>query len=103
LNISSYQNFRIGDINKLPQYKGYTMLRTGEFLRSGLYFGSEESTLRDTSNYFYQSLPENKVELESNLAALSKIYSSSSTDIFIPKRGLRPSPVKPHTNTSSLE
>lgn len=88
MNISSYDNYRIGDVNKLPQYKGYVVLRTKEFLRSGLYFGSEESTLRDTSNYFYQGLPENKLELESNLAGLDKIYSSSSIDIFIPHQGL---------------
>ena len=88
MNISSYDNYRIGDVNKLPQYKGYVILRTKEFLRSGLYFGSEESTLRDTANYFYQGLPENQLELESNLAVLDKIYSSSSTDIFIPHQGL---------------
>ncbi|RXA19708.1 hypothetical protein EQO05_07590 [Methanosarcina sp. MSH10X1] len=88
MNISSYDNYRIGDVNKLPQYKGYVVLRTKEFLRSGLYFGSEESTLRDTSNYFYQGLPENQLELESNLAGLDKIYSSPSTDIFIPHQGL---------------
>ena len=88
LNISSYDNYRIGDVNKLPQYKGYIMLRTKEFLKSGLYFGSEESTLKDTSNYFYQGLPENKLELESNLAVLDKVYSSPSTDIFIPRQGL---------------
>ncbi|HWR25747.1 MAG TPA: hypothetical protein VN278_05865 [Methanosarcina sp.] len=102
MNISSYQNYRIGDVNKLPQYKGYTMLRTAEFLRSGLYFGSEESTLKDTSNYFYQGLPENKLELESNLAVLSKIYSSSSTDIFIPKKGVHTSSAKPGTDASSF-
>lgn len=88
MNISSYDNYRIGDVNKLPQYEGYVVLRTKEFLRSGLYFGSEESTLRDTSNYFYQGLPENRLELESNLAGLDKIYSSPSTDIFIPHQGL---------------
>jgi hypothetical protein len=88
MNISSYDNYRIGDVNKLPQYKGYVVLRTKEFLRSGLYFGSEESTLRDTSNYFYQGQPENELELESNLAGLDKIYSSPSTDIFIPHQGL---------------
>ena len=88
MKISSYDNYRIGDVNKLSQYRGYIVLRTKEFLRSGLYFGSEESTLRDTANYFYQGLPENQLELQSNLAGLSKIYSSSSTDIFIPHKGL---------------
>jgi len=61
MNISSYDNYRIGDVNKLSQYRGYIVLRTKEFLRSGLYFGSEESTLRDTANYFYQGLPENQL------------------------------------------
>lgn len=89
MDIASYANYRIGDVNKLPQYKGYIVLRTGEFFRSGLYFGSEESTLRDTANYFYQAVPENVQELESNLAGLSKIYSNPSTDIFIPSRGIK--------------
>ncbi|MDD2339378.1 MAG: hypothetical protein PHG79_03740 [Methanosarcina sp.] len=88
MNISSYNNYRIGDVNKLPQYKGYVVLRTKEFLRSGLYFGSEESTLRDTSNYFYQGGPENKLEMASNLEVLDKIYSNPSADIFIPHKGL---------------
>lgn len=88
MDISSYKNYRIGDVNKLPQYKGYVVLRTKEFFRSGLYFGSEESTLRDTSNYFYQGLPENELELESNLEVLDKVYSNPSTDIFIPPQGL---------------
>ena len=43
MNISSYDNYRIGDVNKLSQYRGYIVLRTKEFLRSGLYFGSEEN------------------------------------------------------------
>jgi hypothetical protein len=88
LNISSYDNYRIGDVNKLSLYKGYVVLRTREFLRSGLYFGSEESTLSDTANYFYDGGLENKLELEENLAVLSKVYSSPSVDIFIPKQGI---------------
>jgi hypothetical protein len=88
LDISSYDNYRIGDVNKLSQYRGYVVLRTREFLRSGLYFGSEESTLKDTANYFYDGGPENKLELKENLAVLSKVYSSPSVDIFIPKQGI---------------
>lgn len=88
LNILSYDNYRIGDVNKLPEYKGYVLLRTNEFLRSGLYFGSEESTLKDTANYFYSGMPENKLELESNLEGLGKIYSNPSIGIFIPHKGL---------------
>jgi hypothetical protein len=88
-NISSYDNHRIGDVNRLPEYKGYIVLRTKEFLRSGLYFGSsEENNLKDTDNYLYQNLPENKLEMESNLEGLDKIYSNPSTDIFIPNKGL---------------
>lgn len=98
MNLSSYNNYRIGDVNKIPGYKGYVVLRTKEFLRSGLYFGSEESTLKDTANYFYQGLPENERELESNLEVLDKIYSNPSTDIFIPHKGL--SSVRESVNNS---
>lgn len=102
MNISSYDNYRIGDVNKLPQYKGYTVLRTREFLRSGLYFGSEESTLKDTANYFYEGIPENKLELEDNLAVLSKVYSSPSTEIFIPKLGLKAQQAKSQNEDSEI-
>jgi hypothetical protein len=76
-------------VNKIQSYRGYIVLRTREFLRSGLYFGSEESTLRETPNYLYQGvIPENKLELERNLANLSKVYSNPSTDIYIPHKGI---------------
>jgi hypothetical protein len=88
MNLSSYDNYRIGNVTKLSQYKGYVVLRTNEFLRSGLYFGSEESSLSDTANYFYEGLPENQLELENNLAGLDKIYSNPSIDIFIPHKGI---------------
>jgi hypothetical protein len=88
MNLAPYQNYRIGDVNNIPQYRGYTVLRTREFLRSGLYFGSEESTLKETPNYLFQGSPENKLELENKLANISKIYSNPATDIFIPRKGL---------------
>jgi hypothetical protein len=88
-NYAPYQNYRIGDVNKIQSYRGYIVLRTREFLRNGLYFGSEESTLRETPNYLYQGvIPENKLELERNLANLSKVYSNPSTDIYIPHKGI---------------
>jgi hypothetical protein len=88
IKLEPYHDYRIGNVSNIPQYKGYIVLRTGEFLRSGLYFGSEEGTVKETPNYFYQGLPENKLELESNLAGLGKVYSNPSTDIFIPHSGL---------------
>ncbi len=88
MNLAPYQNYRIGNVSNITQYKGYTVLRNREFLRSGLYFGSEESTLKETPNYFYQGSPENKLELESKLANLNEIYSNPATDIFIPRKGL---------------
>jgi hypothetical protein len=86
--ISPYRNFRIGDVNRLPQYKGYIVLRTQEFLRTGLYFGSEETTLKETPNYFYQNVPENELKLENNTANLSKVYSNPAMNIFIPRNGI---------------
>lgn len=88
MNLSSYDNYKIGNVTTIPQYKGYVVLRTKEFLRSGLYFGTGESTLKDTANYLYQGLPENQIKLKSNLAGLDKIYSNPATDIFIPHQGL---------------
>jgi hypothetical protein len=84
MNFAPYNDNRIGDINKIKQYRGYTVIRTREFLRSGLYFGSGGSTRKETPNYFFKGVPKNKLELERNLAALSKVYSNPSIDIFIP-------------------
>lgn len=101
MNLSTYLNYRIGDVNNIPQYKGYTVLRNREFLRSGLYFSSAESTLRETPNYFFEGSPENKLELESNLANTSKIYSNPGTDIFIPRKGLNYSQEIKSTNNQN--
>ena len=104
MNLAPYQNYRIGDVNNLPKYRGYIVLRTREFLRSGLYFGSEESTLKETPNYLFQGvLPENKLELERNVADLSKVYSNPSTDIFIPHKGLRSQQGTKSTNSQNLK
>ena len=88
MNFAPYKDNRIGDVNKIQQYRGYTVIRTREFLRSGLYFGSGESTRKETPNYFFKGTPKNKLELERNLATLSKVYSNPSIDIFIPHSGL---------------
>jgi hypothetical protein len=89
MNFAPYKDNRIGDVNKIQQYIGYTVIRTREFLRSGLYFGSVESTRKETPNYFFKGVPKNKLELERNLATLSKVYSNPSIDIFIPHSGLK--------------
>lgn len=102
MDLSPYKNYRIGDVNNIPLYRGYTLVRTREFLRSGLYFGSEESTLKETPNYLFQGSPENKLELENNLANISKVYSSPATDIFIPRRGLNYSQAVRPTNSQNL-
>jgi uncharacterized membrane protein len=88
MNFAPYKDYRIGDVNKIQQYKGYTVIRTREFQRSGLYFGSSESTRKETPNYFFKRTPKNQLELERNLATLSKVYSNPSIDIFIPHSGL---------------
>ena len=88
MNFAPYKDHRIGDVNKLIQYIGYTVIRTREFLRSGLYFGIGESTRKETPNYFFKGVPQNKLELERNLATLNKVYTNPSIDIFIPHSGL---------------
>lgn len=89
MNFSVYNNYRIDDVNKLSSYRGYVIFRTQEFLRSGLYFGSDESSTKETTNYFYRSTPKNKVELENNLIKANKIYSNLATDIFAPESALK--------------
>jgi hypothetical protein len=88
MNFSIYENYRIDNVSELSSYRGYVIFRTKEFLRSGLYFGSDESSTKETSNYFYRSTPENRVELEDNLTKANKIYSNPATDIFAPEPAL---------------
>jgi hypothetical protein len=102
-SFAPYQNYRIGQVNNIPQYRGYTVLRYREFLRSGLYFGSGESTLKDTPNYFYEGSPENELQLDSDLANTSKIYSNPATDIFIPRKGLKTQKSTNLTSSQSLK
>ncbi|KKG10562.1 hypothetical protein [Methanosarcina sp. 2.H.A.1B.4] len=84
MNISIYNNYRIDNVSELSSYRGYVVFRTQEFLRSGLYFGSDESSTKETSNYFYGNTPENVIDLEDNLTQANKIYSNPATDIFAP-------------------
>ena len=84
MNFAPYKDNRIGDINKIKQYKGYTVIRTREFLRSGLYFGSGGNTRKETPNYFFKGVPQNKLELGRNLATLNKVYTNPSIEIFVP-------------------
>ena len=88
MNFAPYNDHRIGDINKIIQYIGYTVIRTREFLRSGLYFGIGESTRKETPNYFFKGVPQNKLELGRNLATLNKVYTNPSIEIFVPHSGL---------------
>lgn len=88
MNISIYNNYRIDNVSELSSYRGYVVFRTQEFLRNGLYFGSDESSTKETSNYFYRNTPENIIELEDNLTKANKIYSNPATDIFAPVQAL---------------
>jgi hypothetical protein len=84
MNISIYDNYRIHDVSELSSYRGYVVFRTREFLKNGLYFGSDESSTKETSNYFYRNTPVNRIELETNLTKANKIYSNPAADIFAP-------------------
>ena len=82
MNLSIYNNYQIDNVSELSSYRGYVVFRTQEFLRSGLYFGSDESS--NKASYFYGNTPENVIELEDNLTKANKIYSNPATDIFAP-------------------
>ncbi|MDD3245359.1 MAG: hypothetical protein PHF18_00580 [Methanosarcina sp.] len=88
MNLSIYDNYRIDNVNELSSYKGYVVFRTQEFLRSGLYFGSDESSTKESDNYFFRNTPENVIDLEANLTNANKIYSNPAADIFAPVSAL---------------
>jgi hypothetical protein len=77
------------------------IFRTGEFLKNGLYFGTDESSTKETSNYFYRSTPENRIDLDANLTKTNKIYSNPATDIFAPSSALN-SPIKSSNLNTTL-
>ncbi|HOW15081.1 hypothetical protein [Methanosarcina sp.] len=89
MDFSIYDNYRIDNVSELSSYRGYVVFRTREFLRSGLYFGSDESGTKETSNYFYRSTPENRDDLEANITKANKIYSNPAMGIFAPDPALK--------------
>jgi hypothetical protein len=50
ITFSIYNIYRIDNVSELSSYRGYVIFRTQEFFRSGLYFGSDESSTKETSN-----------------------------------------------------
>ncbi|AKB18895.1 MULTISPECIES: hypothetical protein [unclassified Methanosarcina] len=101
MNLSIYDNYRIDNVSELSSYRGYVIFRTQEFLRNGLYFGSDESSTKETSNYFYRNTPENVIELDDNLTKANKIYSNPAADIFAPGPALS-KPIKSSNLNSTL-
>ncbi len=89
MNISVYNNYRFDNVSELSTYRGYVVFRTQEFLNNGLYFGSDESSTKETTNYFVRNTPENIIDIETNLTKTNKIYSNPTTDIFAPGPALR--------------
>jgi len=86
-NPSFYQSYRVNNVSNFPQYKGYIVIRTREFLRSGLYF-SEGGVNEESANYFYRGTSENELEMNNSLKKISKIYSNPEEDIFIGGSGV---------------
>ncbi|AKB76134.1 hypothetical protein MSLAZ_2873 [Methanosarcina lacustris Z-7289] len=99
MNLSIYDNYRIDNASKVSNYRGYIVFRTQEFLRNGLYFGSDESSTKESDNYLYRNTPENVIELETNLRKANKIYSNPAEDIFAPGPALS-KPLKSSNNST---
>lgn len=100
MKISIYDNYRIDNVSKLSGYRGYVIFRTREFLMNGLYFGTDESSTKETSNYFFRSTPENRINLETNLTKTNKIYSNPAADIFAPGPALSKPIRSPNLNNT---
>lgn len=79
---SFYRSYRVDNVSNFPQYKGYIVIRSREFLRSGLYF-SEGGVNAESANYFFRGTSENELEMNNNLNKISKIYSNPVEGIFI--------------------
>jgi hypothetical protein len=86
-NLSFYRSYRVDNVNRFSQYRGYIVIRTREFLRSGLYF-SEGGINAESANYLYRGTSENQLEMNNNLKKISKIYSSPVQDVFIGGYGI---------------
>ncbi|RXA19724.1 hypothetical protein EQO05_07680 [Methanosarcina sp. MSH10X1] len=82
LGVSYYRSKKIKNVDSLPSYNGYIVIRERELARNGLYFGENELESRDAPNYLYVGTPENQMKLYSKLKMNDKVYSNSAISVY---------------------
>ncbi|WP_370574908.1 hypothetical protein [Methanomethylovorans sp.] len=71
-----FNSYLISDVEEIPTYYGYVIIRQKQFLNGGIYFGG------DSSNYIYDSEDGNDAAMSSSLSKYDKIYSNSGVDLY---------------------
>lgn len=77
-----YNAKEILSVDTLSEAKGYLIIRNQEFLKIGLYFGTEDLNVRGVPKYLYTSTSKNQNELYSKVAKKDKVYSNSAVTLY---------------------
>jgi hypothetical protein len=77
LELSFFRSNTISDVDEIPTYDGYVIIRQKQFLNGGIYTGS------GSSNFLYDPEDGNDVRLLSSLSKYGKIYSNSGVELYL--------------------
>lgn len=71
-----FNSYMIADVEEVPTYYGYVILREKQFMNGGIYFGG------GSSNFIYDSEEGNDVALSGSLSKYNKIYSNYGVELY---------------------
>jgi hypothetical protein len=77
LGLPFFRSRTISDVDEIPTYDGYVIIRQKQFLNGGIYTGS------GSSNFLYDPEDGNDVRLLSSLSKYGKIYSNSGVELYL--------------------
>ncbi len=77
LDLPFFRSYTISDVDEIPTYDGYVVIRQKQFLDGGIYTGS------GSSNFLYGPEDGNDVALSSSLSKDAKIYSNSGVELYL--------------------
>lgn len=76
LGLPFFRSNTISDVDEIPTYYGYVIIRQKQFLDGGIYTGS------GSSNFVYGPEDGNDVRLLSSLSKYAKVYSNSGVELY---------------------
>lgn len=76
LGLNFFRSYTILNVDTIPTYRGYVIIRQKQFLDGGIYTGS------DSSNFLFGPEDGNDAVLLSSLSRYAKIYSNSGVELY---------------------